>query len=432
MTNYIILTLCIIIILSYIFDITAKYTRIPGVIMLIALGIVIQLTVRALHLDIPNLRPVLPIIGTLGLLMIVLEASLDLKLERRKRTLIFKSVVSALLLFGLTALVLTILLSLLTGDTLRLALINAIPVAIISSAVAIPSAGMLDHDDREFVVYESSFSDIIGIVVFDFVLLSTGNLLEGIISFSFNTILTLIIAIIVTAVLAFLLHKIKHHVNYIIIMTSVIMIYVLAKMIHLPALLLVLAFGMILSNNRFLENTLVNFYVDFEKFRSDLVSFKKILGELTFLVRSFFFLIFGFYVKIDGLLSPVNLLSALVIVLTVFGMRYLFFLLVPGARPFPLLFFAPRGLITILLFLSIPAISRIPMVSEELITLVILFSITVLTVGNIIWRKKENIEPDPSFPGKEVPLTATAVESVTDAVQQREGENFNPISENKL
>jgi len=388
MTNYIILTLCIIIILSYIFDITARYTRIPGVIMLIALGIISQIVTRSLHFEIPNLKPVLPVIGTLGLLMIVLEASLDLKLERRKRDLIIKSVISALVLFGLTALILSVFLSLFTGNTIRLALLNAIPVAIISSAVAIPSSGMLGNDDREFVVYESSFSDIIGIVVFDLVLLSTGNFIEALITFSFNTVLTLIIAVAVTAILAFLLHKITHHVNYIIIMTSVVMIYVLAKMVHLPALLLVLAFGMILSNNRFLENTPVNTYVDFNKFRNDLVSFKKILGEMTFLVRSFFFLIFGYYVRIDGLFNPSNLISAIIIVAVIFGLRYLFFLLVPGAKPFPLFFFAPRGLITILLFLSIPAVSQIQIVSEELITLVILFSIAVLTAGNILWKKK--------------------------------------------
>jgi len=39
MTNYIILVLCIIVILSYLFDITSKYSKIPGVILLIGLGI---------------------------------------------------------------------------------------------------------------------------------------------------------------------------------------------------------------------------------------------------------------------------------------------------------------------------------------------------------------------------------------------------------
>lgn len=39
MTNYIILILCVIILLSYLFDITSRYSRIPGVMLLIGLGI---------------------------------------------------------------------------------------------------------------------------------------------------------------------------------------------------------------------------------------------------------------------------------------------------------------------------------------------------------------------------------------------------------
>ena len=85
MTNYIILFLCIIVILSYIFDISGRYSKIPGVIFLILLGIAIQYIVKAVNLSVPDLRPVLPVIGTLGLIMIVMEASLDLKLENRKR-----------------------------------------------------------------------------------------------------------------------------------------------------------------------------------------------------------------------------------------------------------------------------------------------------------------------------------------------------------
>jgi len=37
MTNYIILFLCVLVLLSYLFDITSKYSRIPGVILLIGL-----------------------------------------------------------------------------------------------------------------------------------------------------------------------------------------------------------------------------------------------------------------------------------------------------------------------------------------------------------------------------------------------------------
>ena len=45
-------------------------------------------------------------------------------------------------------------------------------LAIISSAIAIPSAQSLDQKSREFIIYESSLSDIIGVIVFNFVALN--------------------------------------------------------------------------------------------------------------------------------------------------------------------------------------------------------------------------------------------------------------------
>jgi hypothetical protein len=47
-----------------------------------------------------------------------------------------------------------------------------------------------------------------------------------------------------------------------------------------------------------------------------------------------------------------------------------------------LILFAPRGLITILLFLSIPVVSRISVINEEIITLVILMTLLIMMLGN--------------------------------------------------
>jgi len=169
MTNYIILILCIIIILSYLFDISAKYSKIPGVIMLIGLGIVLQLISRTAGLAIPNIQPILPVIGTLGLVLIVLDASIDLKLERQKAALLRKSVLSALILLILVVAAASFVLVHFFDYNLTTAVLNSIPLGIISSAVAIPSAGHLSNYEKEFIIYESSFSDVFGIMAFDFI-----------------------------------------------------------------------------------------------------------------------------------------------------------------------------------------------------------------------------------------------------------------------
>jgi len=388
MTNYIILILCIIVILSYVFDITSKYSRIPGVIFLIALGIGIQLIVKAANMDIPNLRPVLPVIGTLGLIMIIMEASLDLKLEKRKKSLIIKSVSAAFILFATFTAAFSYILVQFLDFSVRDSLLNGIPLGIISSAVAIPSAASLNQDEKEFIVYESSFSDIIGIIVFDFILINQTSIGLGLFNLAVGSILTIIIALITTSILAILLHKIYYHVNYVIIMTTVVMVYMVAKLSHLPALLLVLTFGLILSNHKLLEHTIVKRFVDFGKFRTDLDSFKKILVELTFLVRSFFFIMFGYYTKIEGLFNWNNILTATLIITGIYFLRMIFLKQVLKMPLVPLLFFSPRGLITILLFLSIPLVSRIPLISEEVVTLVILLTMLFLIIGNMIHKKK--------------------------------------------
>ena len=97
-TNYVILALCIIVLLSYLFDVSFSYSRIPGVVLLIALGIALRLTVKYIGLDIPNLKPVLPVLGTLGLILIVMDAALEIQLERNKKSVLIKSVFSAAIL----------------------------------------------------------------------------------------------------------------------------------------------------------------------------------------------------------------------------------------------------------------------------------------------------------------------------------------------
>ena len=83
---YIIIVASLVIILSFLFNVIAKKTKIPSVLMLILLGLVIQQTIW--HPDISSkdsqLMLGLEILGNIGLIFIVLEAALDLKLKKKK------------------------------------------------------------------------------------------------------------------------------------------------------------------------------------------------------------------------------------------------------------------------------------------------------------------------------------------------------------
>lgn len=57
----------------------------------------------------------------------------------------------------------------------------------------------------------------------------------------------------------------------------------------------------------------------------------------------------------------------------------------------PLLFIAPRGLITILLFLKIPLPNKIPLVNKALVIQVIVLTALIMMIG-LIFDKKVKVD----------------------------------------
>lgn len=200
--------------------------------------------------------------------------------------------------------------------------------------------------------------------------------------------ITIIGAVGVSTGLAVLLHKINHQVKYVVIVTVIVLVYALAKLIHLPSLPVVMIFGLVMNNTHFFKTEWSEKIVNFQEFALELRSFRGITGELSFVVRSFFFILFGYYTNLSDLMNLTNLSLSAVIVLCILLIRALF--LIALRHPLnPLLFFAPRGLITILLFLSIPEHLMLPFMNEGVVTQVIFLSILVMMMGNIFFMKRQ-------------------------------------------
>jgi NhaP-type Na+/H+ or K+/H+ antiporter len=396
MTYYIIIALCVIVIFSYIFELSAKYTKIPGVILLIITGMFINSLTENFNIKIPDLSGLLPLMGTIGLILIVLEGSLDLTIDSSKKKLIAKSITASIILFAVFVTILTLVLVYAYQFSVKQSLINSIPLGIISSAVAIPSAIGLNKPDKEFVIYESSISDIIGILAFDFILVNNTSIARGLLGFVFEIAATIVLSVVFSSALAYILHKISHHVKYIIITTAIILVYSLAKLIHLPSLLVVLIFGLVMNNNHLFRNKFSSKWIDFQSFDHELISFKHITGEFTFIIRSFFFIMFGFYTNFIDVLNLDGLIFATLVTIAIFILRGIFFKTVIKTPLNPLLFFAPRGLITILLFMSIPKDLLLPSMNKGLITQIIFLTILMMTFGNV-FLSKVGIDLDKKF-----------------------------------
>ena len=380
MTTAIIISICILLIIAYVFDLTASKTKIPSVILLLLLGWGVRQLTNLFSIEIPDLNALLPAFGTIGLILIVLEGSLELEFNRSKFSVLRKSFAVALLSLVALAFVLAYILHYYYGHSFKTALINVIPLCVISSAVAIPSVKNQIASSKEFIVYESSLSDIIGILFFNFMAFNESINASSFGYFGLDLLIMLIISFIATVGLSFLLSRIDHHIKFAPIVVLIILIYEISKIYHLPALLFILLFGLFLGN---LDELKRFKWIDKLKpaiLDKEVHKFSELVVEGTFLVRASFFLLFGFLIKTSEIINPDTLLLALFTIAAIMLIRYL--LLKLFRLPVnPLLFIAPRGLITILLFVSIPPESVISDVNKSLIIQVIIISALLMMIG---------------------------------------------------
>ena len=376
----VIVFICLLLLLSYLFDISSARTRIPSVILLLFLGWIVRQTTIMLKISIPDLNPVLPVLGTIGLILIVLEGALELEINMAKVGVIGKALLLALIPMLLLLFVIAGVFYFFQVVEFKTALLNALPFCVISSAIAIPSVRNLSPIKKELVIYESSFSDIIGVLLFNFIAIN--NTFNGHIFFRFGSQLIVIVigSFILVLMLSFLLSRISHHITYTPIILLVILIYAVSKQFHLPGLIFILVFGLFLGNTEEFKRFKIFEQFRPQKLEAEVVKFKDITYEVTFLVRSLFFLLFGYLMETDELLDLGSLPWSCGIVISIYLIRWVTLKVfkLPGTE---LLFVAPRGLITILLFISILPDQRMPVVGKSLVIQTIVLSVLVMMFG---------------------------------------------------
>jgi len=389
----VIVALCLILLLSYLFDVSSKLTKIPSVILLITLGFIISWVSKKFDIPTVDLSSILPILGTFGLILIVLDESFELKLSKDRIPIIKKSLIVAVFPMLILCALLALAFYFFREATWHVAVVNAIPLAIISSAIAIPSVHHLSRNLKEFVIYESSLSDIIGVVLFNFFALNAVFDAGTMIVFVVQILLMLLISFVASVLLSGLLYKIDHHIKFVPIIVLVMLIYEISKIYHLPALIFILIFGIFLGNLDLIRNPKINKLVHPEVLDQEVVNFRQVVTEGTFLIRTLFFVVFGYLIHLPDLLNLQTLLWSLIVVTGVFTVRAVQLKAI-GLPMFPLLFVAPRGLITILLFLSIPVSLEMPLVNKSMIIQVIIITVLIMMIGMLFHKEEEVVEEE--------------------------------------
>ncbi|WP_378187893.1 cation:proton antiporter [Aquimarina sp. W85] len=379
----------IIIILSFIFNGLAKKTNVPAVLMLIVLGVIIQYLLASFEGEPFDFFPFLEILGIIGLIMIVLEAALELKLKREKLRPILVALTIALIgLVVSTYLAALILYGLVDGMTMQSAWLYATPLSILSSAIIIPSVVSLTEAKKEFHIYESTFSDILGIMLFYFL---TGSLNPtenaGVTGFVFNLVLTVVISLIASYGIILIFQKIKSQVKLFLLIGVLLLLYAVGKKMHLSSLIIILIFGLVIANMKLFFQGKLKEFINFEKAKSIYHELHVITAETAFVVRTFFFVIFGITITLSSLLSLRVTLISLLIIVTIYAIRYGLLRLFMGNDISPQVFVAPRGLITVLLFYAIPEEASIPGFEPGILLFVIIGTSLIMTAG-MIWDKK--------------------------------------------
>lgn len=387
-----IIAVSLVIILSFLFNIISKRTNIPSVLMLIVLGVVIKLIMNMTDLRDKDLGidSLLEVLGNIGLVMIVLEAALDLKLEREKASLLLRSfLVAALSLTGSIYAIAGLFLYIFPGTEFFDAAIYAVPLSIMSSAIIIPSVGALTGEKKEFMVYDSTFSDILGIMVFYFMLGeeggSGGTSLGGIMS---NLGLTIVMSIVVAYGLVYIFQHLKMQVKLFLIIGVLLLMFALGKFFHLSSLLTILAFGLVLNNTEVFFPGRFAKYFDREAVKPILHDFHNLTLESAFLVRTFFFVLFGISITLSSLYDWRVAVNGLCIVGILYVVRFVVLKLIARKHVLPELWIAPRGLITVLLYFVILKDPRVNIQGFDpgLLLYPIIITSLVMTIGLITHR----------------------------------------------
>jgi NhaP-type Na+/H+ or K+/H+ antiporter len=159
-------------------------------------------------------------------------------------------------------------------------------------------------------------------------------------------------------------------------------------MFHLSSLIIILIFGVILNNYKvFFRGGLIKL-LNIEKVEEVLEDMKVVTAETAFVVRTFFFIIFGWSVYLGSLLSFKVFGVGVLILAIIYLVRALVLFLFNGFNINPQLFLAPRGLITILLFFAIPEELSIGAEFQGVLLFVILVSCLIMTWSLIAYKNK--------------------------------------------
>ncbi len=257
-----------------------------------------------------------------------------------------------------------------------------------SSSIVIPSLHHLSETKKEFLIYEASFSDMIGLLVFNYFIGDEIVSLNALGSFFLNILAAIVLSLIFSLLLFVILTKTKMNIRFFLIFALLLILYEGGKMLNLPSLLIILLFGLLMNNWDLIKYSKFQELFPHSNVTETNLLLHSLTAESSFLIRTFFFILFGFSIDLSTVIHTQVLLLGTAIIIVLLAARYLYLRFFLKESIYPEVAFIPRGLITILLFYKIPKAYHLDSFYVGVLFFVILVSSGIMMLGMFFYKKR--------------------------------------------
>jgi len=131
-------------------------------------------------------------------------------------------------------------------------------------------------------------------------------------------------------------------------------LYSIGKLLHLSSLLIILVFGLVLHNHQLFFRGFMKKWLKKDLVETVLEDFKIVTMESAFVMRTFFFVIFGLSLALSSLLGLKVVMYSAAVIGIIYAVRFITLRIFAKKDLNLYLYIAPRGLVTVLLFFAIP------------------------------------------------------------------------------
>jgi potassium/hydrogen antiporter len=348
-------------VLAFLANRVFRVTRIPDVVLLVALGVVLGPGLGILHAD--TLSRATNLLGTLAIILVLFEGGLELNLRDTLRHF-----PGSFLLACVCYVFTVVLIALVIVKGLHLSLVNGLLVGAAlgctSSTVVLPVLQQMDAEEpvKVTLMLEASWGDVLAVLMVGLLLglqSQTGTMAGGLAHrFLVQVGVALLFAVVAGILWSRLLHVLSEQRFWqVLTFSMVLVLYAGMEALGANGLIAVLAFGLTISNFPGVDPSL-GLTGPLTKLAESQQSLLTFHSELAFLVRTFFFVLIGAVAQLGIFrqhpLLIAGTLGALFVArwLAIHSSRWAWKgISIPGREA--ILWMLPRGLITVVLAIQI-------------------------------------------------------------------------------